>query len=245
MIVHFTEKLQSVALFLNGLRDPRIADQLATFGFTADDAREGRSLLDAVFASPTAPRVGDHRAASERVTDWARQWLPLARLVLEHRCPRVAEWCFDEPSVAATSELPAAAQRFVWRFRMLDDGSAGFGEEGEAAVVVLCKRGITAANLTDLQQDLDRLEQDADAEADAEAEAELLLAYAAEERLWRWYEEWRGVTLHVIKDARVLHALGLLLRSDVRRLVSMPPPPPEEDDGPPTTPQADLQDFSP
>lgn len=220
--------------FLVGLRNPRIATALASYGFKQDDMVEGWDLINALGRGklaflPAGPR---DTATLLKLDAWENQWFPIAQAALERRFPAVSARFFLNLVQTEGPEVAITVRTFVERYAELVAGDDKYGADAKSAQQLLAKRGVTpdvVAEATGLLTQLTHVAEPADPISTDEQEAELEKAEAA---MWAFYLEWSKIARIAIKQRPLLRQLGFL--NSTRR----PTEDEEEDEVPasPTTP---------
>jgi hypothetical protein len=201
------QKLQSAVALLNGVRKGRIARALQPYGFSVAEARRGIALLNALLEV----RDLDVEAEADpslvlELDAWENQWFPIARYATEYAHPAAFEWLFRDLAQAHGPAVIVTITTFVRRWREIESGASGLGDAGKAALAALTARGVDAKQVAAAQALLDKLGDIKLADDPAPHRAR---AQAAEDALWNWYREWRGILRHSIKDANLLRQVGL------------------------------------
>lgn len=187
-----------------------IRGALARAGFSADDHREGWTLLEAVCAYGTygIDPAEDEPAqtANVRITAWVQTHFPRLRTALARVHPEALPLFAGIESPAAEESVLALA---TWLSRL------DVLEPTSSACTTLARRGLTEAVRAELHalvhtaQGAPRVESAPVLRAPREQE---LLA------LHRWYTDWAGTARAVITRRDYLIALGLAGRRQTGRL---------------------------
>jgi len=208
-----------------------VRDALEQRGFSADDRREGWSLLHELGGYPAAADQEADARVDTTVRDavsaldaWDEDGFRIIRATLGRRYPAQAQRVFDglRPSAGAEAVLGVATL-----LDRLDALGKSKDKDDRAASALLATRGIDAKErrrLHDLVATAQSSPADAGASRDAalleDAEAKRIAALVA---LRAWYEEWSAIARSVIKRRDRLFAVGLAKRK-VRRGAAAAPP---------------------
>ena len=206
------EKTFRVVRFLLGVRNPRVAQALAGYGFKQTDRDEGWSLIHALGKGrlavlPPGPRDME---ALLKLDAWENQWFPISQAALERRFPAVAARFFLNLSQTEGPEVAISVRTFVDRFDELAAMPDKYGAEAPKAVELLRARGVTAAVIEEARKlltTLTQVDQPAEAVALEQEEEELT---QAEDAMWAWYLEWSKIARVAIKNRPLLKQLGFL-----------------------------------
>ncbi len=203
------QKAQRVIRFLLGMRRPRIAGTLFSYGFKQETLDEGwmllRSLVGEKLAAPTAPSAPDPTLI-ERLDDWENKWFVLAEASLKRHHPGVRDAVFLNLSRTSGPDVAVSVSTFLQRFEALAAGNA----DEQAAHALLVARGLSPEVVGSAKELLDAVGAIAEAPAPIIDEAAIA---AAEEAMWAWYLEWSAIARLAIKDGRQLRSLGFRSRS--------------------------------
>ena len=155
------EKTFRVVRFLLGVRNPRVAQALAGYGFKQTDRDEGWSLIYALGQGrlavlPPGPRDME---ALLKLDAWENQWFPIAQAALDRRFPAVAARFFLNLSQTEGPEVAISVRTFVDRFDELAAMPDKYGAEAPTAVELLRERGVTAAVIEEARKLLTTLTQ--------------------------------------------------------------------------------------
>ncbi|HEX7479477.1 MAG TPA: hypothetical protein VF331_16860 [Polyangiales bacterium] len=101
----------------------------------------------------------------------------------------------------------ASLATLVERLGAMDDPNGAYGADGPAARVLLTQRGLTDERLAEAKAMLDQLGTFGGDVVPPPSAADPSEIEAA---LWSWYLEWSGIARAVIRDRRLLRALGFL-----------------------------------
>ena len=221
------QKAQRVIRFLLGMRRPRIAGALFSYGFTQETLDEGwtllRSLVGEKLATPAPPSAPDP-ALLQRLDDWENKWFVVAEASLKRHHPEVRDVLFLNLSRTSGPEVAVSVNTLLQRFEALAAGSA----DEQAAHALLVSRGLSQDVVAEAKAMLEEVGAIADAPVPLVDEAAIA---AAEDAMWAWYLEWGAIARLAINDGRLLRLLGY--RGG--RLASEP----EEDDEPVDAPADD------
>lgn len=203
-----TDKCIRVLLLLLGLRERRIAAALAAHGFDAAQLARGWFLLSQMTAGrlDSIPTLADPRLLRE-LDAWENKWFPIIEVVLRTHFPEIRRALFRNIAQTEGHKVVISVGTLLERIgkmgRSAEDG--GFGEEGQRARDRLEARGLTpevvaeAEGLLAALRTIEPLDEEDDDPAGHEQ---------AEKELWRWYLEWSGIARSVIRERRLLRALG-------------------------------------
>lgn len=197
---------------LLGMSDQRVANALAKYEFTTDDAEEGWTYLRAVSApavpvkvEPQVPRKSFTRALSE----YQSEWFTLANAVLAADFPNVRDALLGR-LVRGETAAGVILDVFLDRIVAMAQGREPFGPEGPAARERLARYGFTAEREAEgraLVEDFSSMEPDPPPDPRLEAMRE------AEEKLWAWYLKWSTLARRATRDRTLLRSMGFLRRS--------------------------------
>ena len=155
------ERTFRVVRFLLGVRNPRVAQALAGYGFQQSDMEEGWRLIYALGKGklavlPPGPRDMETLL---KLDAWENQWFPISQAALERRFPAVAERFFLNLSQTEGPEVAISVRTFVDRYDELTALPEKYGAEAPNAVELLRTRGLTAAVIEEARQLLTALTQ--------------------------------------------------------------------------------------
>ena len=220
------QKAGRVLTLLLGLRHPKIAAAMAKHGFTDEELTEGwrrlraitRSRLDTVGGGPQSIYVDSATLAT--LDEWENKWFPITKATLKHNAPKVHEWMFLNLAQAEGVEVIITVGTFVERWDQVDKpkDKGGFGTVGKDAKNLLVKRGLTADVIDEARKLLQALASVAETPVASTPAGSAAAVPAesyeeAEKALWAWYLEWSEIARTVIKDRRLLRAMGFLKRT--------------------------------
>jgi hypothetical protein len=198
-----------VLRFLIGLRNPRIAGALAAYGFTAKDLQEGFERLEALVGlRMDALNAVKDPGVLAALDEFENTWFPVARATLEARYPEVAAVLFRNLTQQSGPAVMVSVNTFLKRIAQMEKGEGGFDHVGVAARAALVERGLTSDKVEQAQKLVDQLATIAVETPPVGPSIEG--QHDAEDRLWTWYLEWKGIARVAIKDGRYLRSLGLL-----------------------------------
>lgn len=202
------QKAHRVLKFLMGLRHPQVASALQRFGFGDAQLREGWILLSAVTSARLNERVfmADPKATTE-LDDFENVWFPVAKAVLQHTHPAMAEMLFLNLSQTAGKEVAVSVGTFLSRLRQMERGQGAFGPEGRRARRLLADHGLDEETVVEAESIVERLMQ---AREPAEQAPSPEDREAAEEEMWHWYLRWSAIARVAVKDRRLLRGMGFL-----------------------------------
>jgi len=201
-------------------------------GFGEEDRREGWRLLEAAgdYRPPAgvgagAPEVDAAvRDAVVALDGWDEDGFRVIRATLERRYPEQAKMVFDGLAASTGASAVLGVSKLLQRLDALEKGKS---KEDKAAMALLAKRGVTAAErkrLRDLVATAQSAAPAAEAappdgdEARTETEERHVAALVA---LRAWYEEWSAIARSAIKRRDRLIVLGLARR---KRAAAAPVP---------------------
>jgi hypothetical protein len=210
------DKTARVIRFLLGVRNPRIATALASYGFKSTDMEEGWKLINdlgrgKLAVLPTGPRDMETLL---KLDAWENQWFPIAQATLDRRFPALSARFFLNLVQTEGPEVAISVRTFVERYDELVAGDAKFGAEAAKAVELLAQRGVTAAVIADAKALLQNLTQVAEPSEPVSVEQQEAELEEAETAMWGWYLEWSKIARIAIKQRVLLKQLGFL---NVRR----------------------------
>jgi hypothetical protein len=206
------DKTFRVVRFLMGLRNPRIATALASYGFKDEDMQEGWTLINALGKGklavlPPGPRDMETLL---KLDAWENQWFPIAQAALERRFPAVAARFFLNLVQTEGPEVAISVRTFVDRYEELVAGSEKFGAEAKKAQELLVTRGVTPAVVEEAKALLTKLTQMAEPAEPVSVEEQEAELEAAETAMWAWYLEWSKIARIAVKQRVLLRQLGFL-----------------------------------
>lgn len=217
------QKAHRVLLLLLGLRNPKIAAILAKHGFTDEDLAEGWALLRAITRTrlDTVPSGGPTPIYVDPTTlatldEWENKWFPIAKATLQRRAPKVHDWMFLNLAQAEGPQVIITVGTFIDRWELLDKpkDKGGYGPGGKEAKKLLDTRGLRPDVVKEAKALLEILTSVASGPPSSDGSpgpaAQPESFEAAEAALWAFYLEWGPITRTVIKDRRMLKALGFL-----------------------------------
>jgi hypothetical protein len=195
-----------------GLRNPRIATALASYGFKDEDMQEGWTLINALGKGklavlPPGPRDMETLL---KLDAWENQWFPIAQAALERRFPAVAARFFLNLVQTEGPEVAISVRTFVDRYEELVAGSEKFGAEAKKAQELLVTRGVTPAVVEEAKALLTKLTQMAEPAEPVSVEEQEAELEAAETAMWAWYLEWSKIARIAVKQRVLLRQLGFL-----------------------------------
>lgn len=224
-------KAQRVLRFLFGLSNPRIAAAMVVHGFSEAELDEGWRLLRAVrpVRLDALPPPVPERPPVERLLEWEREWVPIARPALRRHFPKLHERLFAQGSSNGTAAKVLLVDDFLRTLEGLERTA-----EGKKARALLERRGLTRAVLANGRAIADELKRLAKPLAPDPSESRSEWAMR-ETQLWDWYLEWGSIASCKIKDRNQLRQLGFLAPA---RSAQGPGEPlePLDDSEPPLTP---------
>ena len=208
MKLHPLEKAEALLRLLLGLRHPRIAEALASRGFTDEDLEEGFTLLRRATRATmaTVPRTAPP-PRGDALMAWQREWFPLAAAALHRRSPAAHDHLFAGLSEMPVPRLIGFLER--WDRLPLSKKQGGLGPVGRDAIALLARRGLTAEVLAEGRA-LTELARALPTEPATDGEDEATTFAEADAALWAYCLEWRQVVRSRVKDRRLLRRLGFL-----------------------------------
>jgi hypothetical protein len=222
-------KAQRVLRFLLGLSNPRIAGAMTVHGFSEADLDEGWRLLRAVrpVRLDAVPLPVTERDPVERLFEWQRAWIPIARVALRRHYPKLHQRLFVRAFPSEGSVKVLMVDNFLRTLDGLERTA-----EGKNARALLVQRGLTRAVLADGRARVDEI-KDARPRLAADPADERGDWGARETELWDWYLEWGSIASRKIKDRNLLRQLGFLASARSAQAAGEPlepldrePPPP-------------------
>jgi hypothetical protein len=203
------QKAERVLKLLLGLRNPRIVEALAAFGFAQADRDEGwrllRSLTDGRLAQTPSPRRDP--SVLDKLDDWENRWFPIASATLARRFPEAHAWLFLNLVQTEGAEVIVSVSTFVDRLDRLATEPT-LTDTGAQARELLAQRGLNAGTVEIARELLRLLGSTHTGPALPVPDAEQTAA--AEEAMWSWYLEWGEIARVAVKDRRQLRELGFL-----------------------------------
>ena len=205
-------KAQRCLRLLLGLRNPRVANALAFYGFSEKDVEEGWELLQACGrtrfdADVAAP--GDV-ATINALDQWEDKWFPISSAALQRHYPATHARLFLNLSQTEGPEVAMSVRTFLDRFEGMANGEGNYGAEGRKAAELLVRRGMTAAVITEARSLLSTLGKVAPPQVPFSIEEQKAELVRAEDAMWAWYLEWSAMTRVAIKQRSLLKQLGFL-----------------------------------
>jgi hypothetical protein len=206
------DKTTRVIRFLLGLRNPRIATALSSYGFKQEDMAEGWALVQALGKGklailPTEPRDMETLL---KLDAWENQWFPIAAAALERRFPAAAAKFFLNLQQTEGPEVAVSVRTFADRYDELAAGSEKYGAEAKKAQELLASRGLTPVVVNEAKALLTMLTHVAPPTAPISFEEQEAELARAEDTLWSWYLEWSRIARVAIKQRVLLKQLGFL-----------------------------------
>ena len=199
-------KAQRVLRFLFGLSNPRIAAAMVVHGFSEADLDEGWRLLRAVRPLRLAalPPPVPERDPIERLLEWEREWVPIARPALRRHFPKLHERLFGQTVSNGTTAKVLLVEDFLQTLEGLERTA-----EGKKVRALLERRGLTRAVLAEGRSIADELKRVSPRVAPDPSESRSERE-TRETQLWDWYLEWGSIASCKIKDRNQLRQLGFL-----------------------------------
>lgn len=206
------QKLVRVLKFFMGLRNPRIAEALASRGFGEKQRNEGwvlfGNLVQLRLGAPAATAVDPTTLA--KLDEWENQWFPIIEATLRRNFPALCDKVFLNLTQAEGTAVIVTVSTMLDRVCKMTDGS--YAADGPAARDLLTERGFTPAVVGEGAALLDRLKGVATTEPPNLDEIQEQ-DQKAEDDLWGWYLEWSQIARAVIKKRPLLRQLGFLTAS--------------------------------
>jgi len=203
------QKAERVLKLLMGIRNPRVGEALAQYGFTAKDLDEGWRLLKALTDGRLSTRTPQKQDPSQLATldAWENRWFPIVAASLRSRYPSVHDWLFLNLGQTEGAAVIISVTTLLDRIaRMSSEPS--LGAEGAQALELLKSRGLNAGTIQVAKDLLAGLGSLGPAEPavtpDPEAQAK------AEELMWNWYLEWGEIARVAVTERRLLREMGFL-----------------------------------
>lgn len=230
------QKVERTVKLLLGMRIPRVAQQLAPYGFGRATLEDGWARVVALgLASVELPRSARPAAAEtgtaallSQLDAFENTWFPIARRSLESRHPQIAERLFQNIPQSRGAGSALTVMLFLERLAALERGEAPYGADGRGARRLLRERGLSKKKENAARDLLARLRDVESAPAapalDPEQEEH------AAEAMWTWYLEWSAIARVAIDNRTLLKALGFTprgARSAKQALESAAPTVPE------------------
>ena len=190
--------------------DSNVAQALANIGFTAADRERGWELLRKASTSvDLVPRRAPEVDASERLEDWRKAHVAIARASLVHLHPEQAAFVFDMPMKVDTFAV-VAVEQFLDRLDALQSSPERESTRAadHAALATLDKRGVTTQARKTAREliagflRIDVVTNKPDQDAKNESRAALL-------RLHAWLTDWSECARTVIQRRDQLLRLGI------------------------------------
>jgi hypothetical protein len=203
------EKAERLLKLLGGLRDARVQDVLAAYGFTEADYDEGWELLRGVVGArlKALPTPVKNREDLTRLDQLENRWFPIASATLARRFPAIHERVFRNLTQTEGEEVILSMGTFVSRVEELEGANAP--AEAKAARELLTKRGLTPAVIAEAKELLTRLQKI----QPAPVVDETALAAARDEavtKMWNYYLEWSEIVRSTVSGRTLLRQLGFL-----------------------------------
>ncbi len=215
--------------------EPSIRTSLHLAGMQDEDIIEGRNLLLACLAAPSASPIVTETEASRsqreavvELDEWDEPNFARYQAALVRRFPAQARFVFDKLSAARGIDAVRGVATFKARVEALRDGSdpnrTATRKEDRKAFELLEQRGLTAKHLKHLSALVETalgpttpLEQTRAAHDEARRKALLELKL--------WVNEWSAVARASIKKRSYLIRLGLANRRHAVKETDAPPTP--------------------
>jgi hypothetical protein len=186
--------------FLIALESPEIQAELGSHGMSADVIEEGWRLLRD-FARHRRLYVPEDRVAQIPALEaWEARWRVVADAALAGRFPAVHRALFAKLGRGQGRMVVASTDVFIDRLRTLRKRRDA---ESRDAVAILEKRGLGEATLREAEEHIRSLARLRETKAPDPKRQK-----ATSDALWSWYLEWSKISRAVIRDARMLKALG-------------------------------------
>jgi hypothetical protein len=210
------DKAERVLKLLLGLRNKRIASELASRGFSIEDLEEGFRLLRGVTAVTLAvlPPTKVNPPLLLEIDRWENKWFPVASATLKRHYPEIHAQVFLNLSQSHGPGVVISVGTFIKRLDALTTAVAGYGQPGVDARALLERRGLSPEIVGEVKALLARLEcieDQPDEPVDVDRERARLAK--AETTMWAWYLEWSFIARAAIKNRRLLRLLGFLQSS--------------------------------
>lgn len=206
-----TEKAHRVVRLVLGMRNPRVAKELARYGFTEAVVEEGWRLLQAAggFRTSSTGRPPENDDTIAMLDEWENEWFPIVDAVLKRPHPAVHAQLFTQLAQTSGPGVALTVRTLIERVGMMSAGAGGYGPEGIAARQTLEKHGFTDAVMASATLLLDALSKTADLDnvTDDVAEREKEKAVA---EMWAWYLQWKQIARIAIVNRALLRQLGLV-----------------------------------
>lgn len=206
------ERFKRVMKFLMASNEPKIAPLLAQRGFSEEDRQEGWTLLDNATGRHMAmtPAKGtfspNYKIVVESLDDWENTWFDVASAALSRKFPAVYERVFHSLSKVSGPEVVINVRTFLGR---LDELSGDV--QGQAALELLDKRGLTAQRIADAQTLLEELAKEQTDETEPiDTKALAAQREVAVDEMWAWFKDWSVTARTVIKNRNYHVMLGLV-----------------------------------
>lgn len=198
--------------FLKAAPKSKTLPLLMQCGFTQEDLNEGWSLLQAAIGNKLAePKPSDPAPDVLTLLDeWENHWFPLIQASLRRRFPKVEQALFLNLN---QTEGPALLISLGTLHQRLQGLSATTNStDGQAALDLLAKRGLTAdeiAKLGALLSSARTIDPAATTEAHTEADKKAAQQKALQD-LEDYLDEWGTIARKLITNRTLLRQLGLL-----------------------------------
>lgn len=228
MAMSLGTKAERMLKLLIGVRNPRVASALASYGFTEQTIQEGWELLQAVGKTRydvSAP-PGDVQVISQ-LDAWENQWFPIAYATLQRHFPASHGRLFLNLSQTEGPEVAISVRTFLDRFDLMSKGADPYGAEGPKAAAILAQRGLNADAVRQARVLLEQLGKVAPAATPLSLEDEKAALQRTEDALWAYYLEWSQVARIAVKQRPLLRQLGFLVPRSSGDTGSEDPEPPE------------------
>jgi hypothetical protein len=204
-------KAARVLTLLMGLRNPRIAAAMASYGFNEAELDEGWALLKAfgkvkVDSNPSSGG-GEGKTTIDQLDAWENRWFPITAATLERRFPAIHARVFNNLS---QTEGPAVMVSVRTLLERLDAMAAGsYGADGSRAKTQLEARGLTASVMNEARALLEKMGK-VEVQSAAWSGTDTSALAKAEEDLWAWYLEWSRIARVAVTQRALLRQLGFL-----------------------------------
>jgi hypothetical protein len=197
-------------------------------GMTDDDIREGRELLLACLAAPSAPRVATdtdaaqaQRAAVAELDEWDEPNFARYQAALHRHFPDAEVYVFNALSASTGVSAVAGVATFLQRVAALESGSDpernATRKDDKKAVDLLARRGLHKAERARLAARVDVALGPTDPLPEVPTAPLGGDRRAALTKLRDWYEEWSAAARAVVKKKAYRIRLGLATRKPPTR----------------------------
>lgn len=205
------QKPDRVFKFLMGLRHPKVARAMKSFGFSDANLQDGWKRLEAAaeLAMVEEPGASPNPKVVQELNDFENVWFAVAKATLKGNFPDVHDALFAKLSQASGRDVALTVGPFVKRIREMEAAEGSFAHQGTEARALLAERGLTEEIVAKAEELIAQVKitikvDDSEWLAKKEAEAK------AVQYLWDWYLEWSAIARVAVKNRAHLRSMGFL-----------------------------------